>query len=68
MKKGIHDVHYARRTDESDFSEKNFLISNPKHMLWMLKRTVSMKIFTITVVSTKSDSDVILCLELLRKT
>ena len=25
--------------------ENNFLISQPKHMLWVLKRTVSMRLF-----------------------
>ena len=30
MKKVIHNVHYASRTDKSDYSENDFLISNPK--------------------------------------
>ena len=29
--------------DESAYQNINFLISEPKHMLWVLKRTVSMR-------------------------
>ena len=30
---------------KSVLQENNFLISQPKHMLWVLKRTVSMRLF-----------------------
>ena len=36
---------YARPPDQSVYWKINFLISQPKHMLWVLKRTVSMRRF-----------------------
>ena len=46
-----HDQVYFSTTDTSKTLDKsayqkiNFLVSHPKHMLWVLKRTVSMRQF-----------------------
>ena len=37
------DVSYSRPLVKSAYQKNNFLISQPKHMLWVLKRTVSMR-------------------------
>ena len=42
--------HYWKSHDtmplvKSVYRKNNFLISQPKHMLWVLKRTVSMRLF-----------------------
>ena len=39
------DEFQCRPYDKSAELEINFLISRPKHMLWVLKRTVSMRRF-----------------------
>ena len=36
---------YIRPPDKSAYFQTIFLISHPKHMLWVLKRTVSMRLF-----------------------
>ena len=36
---------YTRPLVKSAYQKNNFLISQPKHMLWVLKRTVSMRRF-----------------------
>ena len=38
-------VHMHRRFLKSEYQKVNFLISHLKHMLWVLKRTVSMRWF-----------------------
>ena len=35
----------AYKKIKSAYKKNNFLISQPKHMLWVLKRTVSMRRF-----------------------
>ena len=35
----------SRPLDKSAYQKENFLISHPKHMLWVLKRTVSVRRF-----------------------
>ena len=40
---GLSYVH--RPLVKSAYQENNFLISRPKHMLWVLKRTVSFRRF-----------------------
>ena len=35
----------SRFLDKSAYQKINFLISHPKHMLWVLKRPVSMRLF-----------------------
>ena len=37
--------HFLRLLVKSAYQKINFLISQPKHMLWVLKRTVSMRRF-----------------------
>ena len=39
------NVSIARPPDKSVYQKIIFLISHPKHMLWVLKRTVSMRQF-----------------------
>ena len=38
-------VYIARPPDKSSYWKTIFLISQPKHMLWVLKRTISMRRF-----------------------
>ena len=40
----VHGNH-TRPLAKSVYRRSNFLISGPKHMLWVLKRTVSMRRF-----------------------
>ena len=52
---GVHSAKLARTTEavqqicsdivKSACQKNNFLISQPKHMLWVLKRIVSMRRF-----------------------
>ena len=56
----VHLLHYAapylcppvhllyRTLDETAYQKKYFIISHSKHMLWVLKRTISMKWFFCT--------------------
>ena len=39
----INDTYYSRPPDKSAYWKIIFFISHPKHMLWVLKRTVSMR-------------------------
>ena len=41
----VHAQLYIRTLVKSAYKKINFLISQPKHMLWVLKRTVSMRRF-----------------------
>ena len=41
----ISVIKSYRPLDKSVYRKNNFLISQPKHMLWVLKRTVSMRRF-----------------------
>ena len=51
INKFVENFLTIRPLVKSAYQKNNFLISQPKHMLWVLKRTVSMgmgkKIFTI---------------------
>ena len=38
-------IHINRPLVKSAYPKNNFLISQPKHMLWVLERTVSMRRF-----------------------
>ena len=42
---GLNHSHLDRPLFKSAYQKVNFLISQPKHMLWVLKRTVSMRRF-----------------------
>ena len=41
----VDTIPSGRPPDKSAYWKINFLISQPKHMLWVLKRTVSMSLF-----------------------
>ena len=42
LDKMLHDATFHRPLVKSAYQKINFLLSQPKHMLWALKRTVSM--------------------------
>ena len=42
---GMLNKSLFRPLVKSVYQKNNFLISQPKHMLWVLKRTVSMRLF-----------------------
>ena len=45
-----------RTLDKSVYQKINFLISRPKHMLWILKRNVSMRhFFSVPKIYDKTD-------------
>ena len=44
-------VHLARTLVKSVYRKTNFLISQPKHMLWVLKRTVSIHYSAVNNIS-----------------
>ena len=41
----IFKIRRSKATDYAALTEKNNLISQPKHMLWVVKRTVLMRRF-----------------------
>ena len=41
----VYELAFFRPPDKSAYWKIIFLISHPKHMLWVLKRTVSMRRF-----------------------
>ena len=45
--KKLNAISYfiSRTLDKCAYQKINFLISHPKHMLWVLKRTVSLRRF-----------------------
>ena len=43
--KNFSRIRVCQALDKSAYQKINFLISHPKHMLWVLKRTVSMRQF-----------------------
>ena len=45
MQKSSETMRPTQTLDKSVYRKINFLISQPKHMLWVLKRTVSMRRF-----------------------
>ena len=47
-----------RAQDKSTYWKINFFISHPKHMLWVLKRTVSMRPSSLKPTKNVSTSDV----------